>query len=45
MLFSNFFLDFGDALAVAHMENRGIREILSYDTDFDRIKSVQRTEP
>lgn len=42
---SSSFLDFGDALAVAYMENQGIQEILSYDTDFDRIKSVRRTEP
>ncbi|MCY4616303.1 MAG: type II toxin-antitoxin system VapC family toxin [Chloroflexi bacterium] len=39
------FLDFEDALAVAHMEQRGLTEILSYDRDFDRIAEVQRTEP
>lgn len=39
------FLDFGDAVAVAHMESRGIREILSYDGDFDRIPGVARVEP
>ncbi|TAK33883.1 MAG: PIN domain-containing protein [Chloroflexota bacterium] len=39
------FLDFGDALAVAHMENLGIQEILSYDSDFDRVESVTRSEP
>ncbi|MBI2957864.1 MAG: PIN domain-containing protein, partial [Chloroflexi bacterium] len=39
------FLDFEDALATAHMEEQGIREILSYDTDFDRISGVARVEP
>ena len=38
-------LDFEDALSVAHMEQRSIREILSYDRDFDRIPSVTRLEP
>jgi predicted nucleic acid-binding protein len=39
------FLDFEDALAVAHMERRGITEIVSYDTDFDRIAGITRIEP
>lgn len=39
------FLDFEDALSVAHMEHRGIKEVLSYDTDFDRIPGIQRMEP
>jgi len=38
-------LDFEDALAVAHMEQRGITEIVSYDRDFDRVAGVRRTEP
>jgi predicted nucleic acid-binding protein len=38
-------LDFEDVLSAAHMESQGIREILSYDTHFDRIPGVQRTEP
>ena len=38
-------LDFEDALCVAHMQQAGINEILSYDTDFDRIAEVQRVEP
>ncbi len=38
-------LDFGDALAVAHMENQGIHEIFSYDSDFDLIPGVRRIEP
>lgn len=39
------FLDFEDALTVAHMESEGIREVLSYEADFDRIPGVQRVEP
>lgn len=42
---SSAFLDFEDALAVAHMEQRDIAEIVSYDRDFDRIAGVLRTEP
>lgn len=39
------FLDFEDALAVAHMEQRGVAEIVSYDKDFDRLTGIRRTEP
>lgn len=39
------FLDFEDALAVAHMEREGAGEIVSYDRDFDRVPSVRRAEP
>ena len=39
------FLDFEDALAAAHMEHRGIAEIVSYDKDFDRLPGVERVEP
>lgn len=39
------FLDFEDALAAAHMERRGIQEILSYDQDFDRVPFLRRVEP
>lgn len=39
------FLDFEDALAVAHMEREGCEEIVSYDRDFDRVPSVRRAEP
>ena len=45
-LFSNHsYLDFEDALTVAHMERRGITEIVSYDLDFDRIEGIKRVEP
>ncbi len=39
------FLDFEDALAVAHMEQRGIAEIVTYDRDFDHVAGIQRVEP
>lgn len=39
------FLDFEDALAVAHMERAGVEEIVSYDRDFDRVRSIRRAEP
>lgn len=39
------FLDFEDALAVAHMERLGVIEIVSYDRDFDRLTGVRRAEP
>ena len=42
---SSNFLDFEDALAVAHMEQQGIEEILTYDRDFDRVNEVSRVEP
>ena len=39
------FLDFEYALAVAHMEHRGLTEIVSYDRDFDRVTGLRRVEP
>jgi len=39
------FLDYEDALTVAHMERRNIETIVSYDTDFDRIAGISRQEP
>ena len=39
------FLDFEDALAIAHMARRGVTEIVSYDRDFDRIAGLRRVEP
>ncbi len=38
-------LDFGDAVAVGHVEDQGIEEVYSYDGHFDPIESVQRVEP
>lgn len=42
-LYSN--LDIEDAVIIAHMEAEGIKELLSYDTDFDRKPNIKRTEP
>lgn len=39
------FLDFEDALAVAHMRQHNLTQIVSYDRDFDRMAGVQRVEP
>ena len=38
-------LDFEDALSVEHMERLGIRPIVSYDRDFDRVPEIVRQEP
>lgn len=38
-------LDFEDALSVAHMEHLGLREILSYDRDYDCVTEVVRQAP
>ena len=37
--------DFEDALAIAHMQQQGISEIISYDKDFDSIPDINRIEP
>jgi predicted nucleic acid-binding protein len=34
-----------DALHIATMEDRGLRRILSTDSDFDEVKEVQRIDP
>ena len=39
------FLDFEDALAVAHMEGRGLTELVSYDQGFDSVPGITRVEP
>ena len=39
------FLDIEDALLLAHMERRGTREIISYDSDFDQIPGTKRLVP
>ena len=44
-LYASTSLDFEDALSVAHMERMKLTTILSYDQDFDRIKTLQRREP
>jgi predicted nucleic acid-binding protein len=38
-------LDYEDALIVAHMQDRGIEEVISYDEDFDGVPGTIRREP
>ena len=38
-------IDFIDAYTAIHMEKRGLSQIYSYDSDFDRIAGVSRVEP
>jgi predicted nucleic acid-binding protein len=38
-------IDFEDALIVAHTERAAIRELYSYDGDFDQVPGVKRQEP
>ena len=37
--------DFEDALAIAHMQQQGISEIISYHKDFDLLPGIRRIEP
>jgi predicted nucleic acid-binding protein len=38
-------LDFGDAYVAASMERLGSQRVYSYDTDYDRVKGIKRSEP
>ncbi len=38
-------MSFVDAYNAAFMEARGITDIYSYDTDFDRVQGINRLEP
>ncbi|MCL5072401.1 MAG: PIN domain-containing protein [Actinobacteria bacterium] len=38
-------IDFEDALSFAHMQKHQIKEIYSYDNDFDKIEELCRLEP
>jgi predicted nucleic acid-binding protein len=38
-------IDFVDALTVAHMEREKINSVVSFDRDFDKVKSITRREP
>jgi len=44
-IFANYTVDFEDALSHAHMERKQIKEIYSYDTDFDQMENIARIEP
>lgn len=38
-------IDFEDALIIADMEHRSIKEVYSYDRELDRAATVKRLEP
>jgi predicted nucleic acid-binding protein len=38
-------IDFEDALTVAHMQLNKIKEIYSYDKDFNKFSKIKRIEP
>ncbi len=44
-LYDNSNVSFADAYNAAYMETRGITEVYSYDTDFDRVEGISRVEP
>ncbi len=44
-LYVTYPIDFEDALIVAHMERQTVRDLYSYDRDFDKVPSVNRQEP
>ena len=39
------FLDFEDALIIAHLGRSGSEDLMSYDRHFDRVPGIQRIEP
>ncbi|MGI8475943.1 MAG: PIN domain-containing protein [Thermomicrobiales bacterium] len=39
------FLDFEDALSVAHIEDQKLDDLTSYDADFDKVPGITRKEP
>lgn len=38
-------LDFDDALVVAVMKSSGLKELVSFDNHFDKVKEIRRIEP
>lgn len=38
-------IDFVDCLNIAHMQELGITEIVSFDRHFDRVEGITRVEP
>lgn len=38
-------ISFADAYTVVHMKARGITEIYSWDSDFDKVEGITRTVP
>ncbi|MCG3209270.1 MAG: tRNA(fMet)-specific endonuclease VapC [Anaerolineae bacterium] len=44
-LFDKMPIDFEDCLTIAHMERQQLKNLYSYDQDFDRVEAIQRLEP
>ena len=44
-LFVDLNISFGDAYNAAYMRAQGINEVYSWDTDFDRVPALRRTQP
>jgi predicted nucleic acid-binding protein len=44
-IYATITIDFVDALTVAHMEREHIQSVVSFDRDFDKVKSITRREP
>jgi uncharacterized protein len=44
-IYATYAIDFEDALSKAHMEGQQIKEIYSYDADFDQMDDITRLEP
>lgn len=44
-IYAEFNIDFEDALSVSHMYYTGIKEIYSFDKDFDKFDEIKRLEP
>jgi predicted nucleic acid-binding protein len=44
-LFAERNISYADAFNAVYMQSKGITEVYSWDTDFDRIKGITRIEP
>lgn len=44
-LYASYPLDFEDAVTIAQMERQKIKEVISYDHEFDQVPTLKRLEP
>lgn len=44
-IYKNFNIDYIDAYLVASMEKKKVKELYSFDRDFDKIPGIKRIEP
>ncbi len=44
-VYKDYSINFGDAILIVYSEKMKIRDIYSYDHDFDKVKSIRRLEP